>query len=64
MTQEYFIGSWVNPYGNKYKLMRVGRRMDSPIRLYVNGVKVAHGSQAECKQLGRTWKGDPRDYNN
>ena len=48
--QEYFIKS-VIVNGKGYRLMRLGRGMTNPCRLYVNGKSVLDGSESELSKL-------------
>jgi len=56
----YFMGSWVNQYGINYMLRRHGKKMASPIGLYIDGVLVGEygGKKKEkrAKVAGQNWE--------
>jgi len=56
MCKEYFIGAYVNRHGCKYKLTRLGRKVNSPVNLYINNAFIAQGSQKEMKTKGKEYK--------
>lgn len=53
--KEYFIGSYVNKNGAKYKIVRRfygGNMTKAPLALYVNGEFVKEGTRKELVKLG------------
>ena len=57
MAEIYFMGSYINKCGINYMLKRHGKRMVSPIGLYINGVLVGEYSGAKkAKKAGQGWE--------
>ena len=53
----YFMGAYVNKRGAHYMLRRHGRRMTSPIGLYIEGQLVGEYRRAkEAREAGRNWR--------
>lgn len=55
-TQEYFIGAWINPQGHKYKITRMGKTLNSPVRLYVDGeLEGTYPTSQKAKAIGKSY---------
>jgi len=53
-NRELFIGAWINSQGNKYKIVSLGKSLNSRIRLYVNGKEEGiYATRKQAKAIGQ-----------